>query len=335
MQHSWLFNLISRTQRLCRQWQCEVCQLIADRSWTKLIFANSAKHTILIAKRRQNSKNWRGPQWQKQRQIALRRIPEPFDTDPWLENKNKHSIFTCPDSHISKISNISLKVQGRLSVYGHFVNLLKRRQRKPRLADGLISAMETEEVSGAYGNLEPWITGQKLCFWAALHQSISCSQNSPPKTIYNIFQLLVVPYPILYLTLRSSSSLTVQNLHRRSKFTQITGRLGELFPEQIYMVTWKQIEFIGFMFAQKILLYRSLFLLFESSQHSQVDTRRLDAIQKEAFLEGMLASLGGGMSNVPAMPRGSTHGYRWFLHRWRIAMRKHKHYVNTWPRYEN
>ena len=118
---AWLFNLISSTQRLCRQWQCEVCQLIADPFWTKLIFANSAKHTILIAKRRQNSKNRRGPQWQKQRQIALRRIPEPFDTD-WLENKSKSSIFICPDSHISKISNISLKVKGRLSVYGHILS---------------------------------------------------------------------------------------------------------------------------------------------------------------------------------------------------------------------
>lgn len=235
MQHSRLFDLISITQRLCRQWQCEVCQLIADPSCTKLIFANSAKHTILIAKRRQNNKNWRGPQWQKQRQIALRRIPEPCDTDPWLENKSNNSIFICPDSHISKISNISLKVKGRLSVHGHFVNLLKRRQRKPRLADGLISAMETAEVSGAYGHLKTHTGGKNSVFeldlhwipscmflehsriWSiekylmltekmlhgraktsakgkmdtsqgsTWHQSISCSQNSPSKTIYNIF----------------------------------------------------------------------------------------------------------------------------------------------------
>lgn len=108
MQHSWQFNLISSTQRLCRQWQCKVCQLIADPSWTKLIFANSAKHTILIAKRRQNSKNWRGPQWQKQRQIALRRIPEPFDTDPWLENKSNKLNFYLPwQSHKQNIKHIT------------------------------------------------------------------------------------------------------------------------------------------------------------------------------------------------------------------------------------
>lgn len=55
--------------------------------------------------------------------------------------------------------------------------------------------------------------------------------------IYFSIVPLVVLCPILYLTLRSSSSLTVQNLHRRSKFTQITGRLGEFFSEKHKHIT--------------------------------------------------------------------------------------------------
>lgn len=145
---------------------------------------------------------------------------------------------------------------------------------------------------------------------STLHQSISCSQNSPPPNFFFSIVPLVVPYPILYLTLRSSSSLTVQNLHRRSKFTQITGRLGELFSEKTRVYNLKA-DWIHWIHVCTKDIVISFFVLccLKLLNTLKFDARRLDAIQKEAFLEGMLASLVGGMSNVPAMPRASTHGF--------------------------
>ena len=134
--------------------------------------------------------------------------------------------------------------------------------------------------------------GEESNEWRSTHLIFqNCSRISHPK-IY-VFQLSLSHWlPLIqYLTLRSSASLTVQNLHRRSKFTQITGRFGEFFSEKM-QVTQKWIEFIGFRCIScttDIVIYRSLFLLLEDSK--KFDTRRLDAIQKEAGLVGEMSSL--------------------------------------------